>query len=123
LSERIHCDEIIVTCNECRIKYIYIYIKCGDVSDACARLQKCEDEEEEILFFAEWRAIKFGGGSVLTRRRRRRSVFAKFFFVFVFVPEGVSPEFRRMYRNIDRSRLSDDVSRPPPTLRTREQNF
>ena len=73
------------------VSIIYIYIKCGDVCDACARLQKCEDEEEEILFFAEWRAIKFGGGSVLTRRRRR-SVFAKFFFVCFLFPTGVSPE-------------------------------
>jgi len=97
LSERIHCDEIIVTCNECRIKYIYIYIKCGDVSDACARLQKCEDEEEEILFFAEWRAIKFGGGSVLTRRRRRRrSVFAKFFLFFLLFPRESKQSGRRM---------------------------
>jgi hypothetical protein len=39
-------------CNAVSIIYIYIYIKCGDVSDACARLQKCEEEEEEeeILF-------------------------------------------------------------------------
>jgi hypothetical protein len=80
--------------------------------------------KKKRFFFAEWRVIKFGGGSVLTRRRRRRrSVFAKFFFVCFLFPTGVSPEDVHTEISIDLVRLSDDVSRPPPTLRTREQNF
>jgi len=81
--------------NAVSIIYIYIYIKCGDVSDACARLQKCEDEEE-ILFRNQIRRRLRADEEEEEEEERLRQIF----FCLFFVPNGSLSVNIQKYRSI-----------------------
>jgi hypothetical protein len=97
-----------------------ICIKCGDVSDACARLQNCEEEEEEEILFRFDGACnhKFGGGCCADEEEEcLQPNFFWFFFPRTPLDRSIDLSRRaRKYRSISSVVCSSLVSPP-------QQNF